>query len=291
MGTNVINDYADHRSGNDEVNREFVRPFSGGSRVIQLRLLTPLEVLSGAILFFSLSAAIGFYLAWARGPLILVLGAIGLVSAMFYTGGPFNWAKRGVGELLIGVNFGILMTLGAYYVQAQSFSWLPVIAAIPVSLLIAAVVYINEFPDYTADKQVGKNTLVVRLGRERAVVLYTLIMMGVYVSIGAGVATGVLPLATLLGLLTLPVTIRAIQYAKKHHSNSFDLIPANALTITSHLATGLLLTLAFAWEALGAQGLAYVVFLGLIFLGFIVWMYRHIERQKNIFLGLKQAVG
>lgn len=290
IGTNVINDYSDHRSGNDEVNREFVRPFSGGSRVIQLGLLTPLEVLSGGLLFYLLSASIGFYLAWTRGPLILVLGAIGLICGIFYTGSPFNWAKRGIGELLVGLNFGILMTLGAYYVQTQSFSWVPVVAAIPVSLLIAAVLYINEFPDYTADKQVGKTTLVVRLGRERAVILYTLIMAGVYLSIGVGVATGILPLTTLLGLITLPLAIRAIQYARKHHLNSFDLVPANALTVTVHLATGLLLTLAFAWEALGAQGLTYVVILGVVFVGFVVFMYRYIERQKNIFLGLKQAV-
>lgn len=290
MGTNVINDYSDHKSGNDEVNREFVRPFSGGSRVIQLGLLTPLEVLTGALLFFLLSALIGLYLAWARGALILILGAIGLLSGAFYTGGPLNWAKRGIGELLVGLNFGILMTLGAYYVQTQSFSWLPVIAAIPVSLLIAAVLYINEFPDYTADKQVGKNTLVVRLGRERAVMLYALIMLGVYLSIGIGVAADVLPRTTLLGLITLPLAIRAIQYARKHHSSSFDLVPANALTVTVHLATGLLLTLAFAWEALGAQGLVSVVILGVIFVGLVVFMYLYIERQKNIFLGLKQAV-
>lgn len=290
IGSNVINDYSDHRSGNDEVNREFVRPFSGGSRVIQLGLLTPVEVLSGALLAFLFSSLIGFYLAWARGPLILVLGAIGLISGLFYTGGPFNWAKRGIGELMVGLNFGILMTLGAYYVQTQSFSWLPVIAAIPVSLLIAAVLYINEFPDFTADKQVGKNTLVVRLGRARAVILYAVMMLAVYLSIGVGVVTGVLPLTALLGLLTLPLAVKAIQYASKHHSSSFDLLPANALTVTGHLATGLLLTLAFIWEALGASGLAYVVILGVVFIGFIIFMYRYVEKQKNIFLGLKQAV-
>ncbi len=163
-------------------------------------------------------------------------------------------------------------------------------AAIPVSLLIAAVLYINEFPDYTADKQVGKNTLVVRLGRGRAVILYALIMVGVYLSIGVGVATGALPLTALLGLITLPLAIRAIQYARKYHSSPLDLVPANALTVTSHLATGLLLTLAFVWEALGAQGLVYVVILSVIFVGFVILMYRHIERQKSIFLGLKQAV-
>ena len=290
IGTNVLNDYADHKSGNDEANREFVRPFSGGSRVIQLGLLTPLEMLGGAIIFFLISVVIGFYLAWVSGPFILLLGAIGLVSGLFYTGGSLNWAKRGLGELLIGLNFGILMTLGAYYVQVQSFNWLPVIAAVPVSLLIAAVLYINEFPDYAADKQVGKNTLVVRLGRERAVVLYGLILAGVYLSIVVAVVAGALPLSALLGLITLPFAVRALQHAQKHYANSFDLIPANALTVTVHLATGLLLTLGFVWEALGAQGLFYVIIMAIIFIGFVVLMYRYIERQKNIFLGLKQAV-
>ncbi|MBI4267957.1 MAG: 1,4-dihydroxy-2-naphthoate octaprenyltransferase, partial [Chloroflexi bacterium] len=290
IGSNVMNDYTDHRSRNDEFNREFVRPFSGGSRVIQLGLLTPLEVLVGALFFFLLSALIGFYLAWARGPLILVLGAIGLVSGLFYTGGPFNWAKRGFGELLVGLNFGVLMTLGAYYVQTQSFSWIPVIAAIPVSLLIAAVLYINEFPDFAADKQVGKNTLVVRLGRKNAVILYALIMFTVYLSIVVGVVMDVIPATTLVGLLTLPIAVKAIQYASKHHSNSFDLIPANALTVTGHLATGLLLALAFMWEKVGAEGLLYIAMLGIVAVGFVVFMYRYVERQKNIFIGLKQAM-
>lgn len=289
-GTNIFNDYFDHKSSNDEVNREFVRPFSGGSRVIQLGLLTPVEALVGASLLCFVSAVIGFYLAWTRGPAIIVLGALGLLCGVFYTGG-LNWAKRGVGELLVGLNFGILMTLGAYYVQTQSFSWVAVVAAVPVSLLIIAVLYINEFPDYTADKQVGKNTLVVRLGREKAVALYVLIMVAAYLSIAIGVLARVLPLTALLGLLTMPLAIRAIQYARTHHSSSFDLIPANALTVTSHLATGLLLTLTFAWEVLGTQGLVYILLIAVIFVGLVVWMYRYIEKQKTIFLGLKQAVG
>lgn len=290
MGANVINDYFDYKSGNDDVNREFVRPFSGGSRAIQLGLLSPLEVLGGALLFFLVSALIGFYLAWTRGPFILLLGVIGLLSSMFYTGRPFYWAKRGIGELVVGLNFGILMTLGTFYVQTQSISWLPVIAAIPVGLLIAAVLYINEFQDYTADKQVGKNNLVVRLGRKRAAVLYVVLMAAVYLSIAAGVATGVLPAISLLGLSTMPLAIRAVQYASRHYDSSFDLVPANALTVITHLATGLLLTLAFISMVLGTNGLVWEVMLGIILLGVVVWMYRHIERQKNAFLNLKQVV-
>jgi 1,4-dihydroxy-2-naphthoate octaprenyltransferase len=182
------------------------------------------------------------------------------------------------------------MTLGAYYVQTQSFSWVPVIAAIPISLLISAVLYINEFQDYTADKQIGKNTLVVRLGREKAIIPYILIMLGAYFAIVIGTATGFLPVTSLLGLITLPLAIRAILFARANHSKPFDLLPSNALTVTSHLATGLILTLAFIWEALGVQGLAYVTILGIIFVISVIFMYRYIEKQKDIFLGLRQAL-
>jgi 1,4-dihydroxy-2-naphthoate octaprenyltransferase len=289
-GTNLINDYFDHVSGNDEANREFVRPFSGGSRVIQLGLLTPLEVLVGSFLFFTLGSLIGLYLVWTRGLFILALGAVALLSGVFYTGRPFNWASLGVGEAVVGLNFGILMVLGAYYVQVPALSWSPVIAGIPVSLLITAVLYLNEFPDYTADKAVGKRTLVVRLGRRRAVVGYIALMGATYLAILAGVFAGVLPLAALLGLITLPATLRAMQYVIQHYASSFDLVPANALTIVTHLATGLLLTLAYAWEGLGLGGLGYMAALAAGFGGFVIYMYRHVERQKHIFFGLKQAI-
>ncbi|MBI4215957.1 MAG: 1,4-dihydroxy-2-naphthoate octaprenyltransferase [Chloroflexi bacterium] len=290
LGTNVINDYFDHKSGNDEVNREFVRPFSGGSRVIQSGLLSPLEVLLGALLFLVVGSAIGFYLAWARGPWILVLGAMGLLGGVFYVGGPFKWANRGLGELMVFINYGLLMTLGAYYVQTQSLAWQPLVGALPLALLITAVLYINELPDYAADKQVGKDTLVVRLGRAGSVAPYVLMMVGVYVSLLGGVALGVLPLSAVIGLATLPLTVRAVLYARRHHSSSFDLVPANALTVVTHLGTGLLLVLAYVWQGLGLAGIGFVAGLGVIFLGFTAYMYWHVERQKNIFLGLRKAM-
>lgn len=289
-GANVINDYFDHVSGNDEVNTEFVRPFSGGSRVIQSGLLTSLEVLVGGLFLFLLASVIGLYLTWARGPFLLALGAVGLVSGMFYTGRPFNWASRGMGEILVGLNFGVLMTLGAYYVQTGSLSWVPIMAAIPVALLIAAVLWINEFPDYRADRAVGKRTLVVRLRRPRAAAVYSVLMVCAYLVLLAEVVAGILPPVALLGLIAFPISLRAVQYARKHYTNSFDLVPANALTVVSHLATGLLLTLAFAWEGFGRQGLGYVLVLGIVLIVFVAYMYRYIEKQKDIFFGLKQIV-
>ena len=290
LGTNLLNDYADHVSGNDEANREYVRPFSGGSRAIQSGLLTPLEVLTASLLFFTLGSLVGLYLAWTRGLFILVLGAVALVSGLFYTGRPFNWASRGIGETVVGLNFGILMVVGAYYVQVGGLSWVPVVAGIPVSLLISAVIYVNEFPDYSADKAVGKRNLVVRLGRRKAVWLFAVLLGTTYAAIVAGVAAGIYPRAALLGLITLPVSLRAIQHTRRHYDSSFDLVPANALTIVAHLATGLLLTLAYAWEAVGQRGIGYVAILGAAFTAFVIYMYRHVERQKEIFVGVQQTM-
>jgi len=245
LGTNIANDYFDHKSGNDKINKEFVRPFSGGSRMIQLGLLSPRKVFAAALMFYAIAVFIGVYLAWATGLFVLVLGITGLLSGVFYTGPLFNWASRGVGEAFVGINFGALMTLGAYYVQAKNLSIEPLIASIPISLLIAAVLYINEFPDYNADKAVGKNTLVVRLGRSRAVIGYGLIVIGSYVVILLNVLLGITPLYTLLALIPLPLALRAVEVASKFHSEPSKLAPANALTIIFHFLTSLLISLGY----------------------------------------------
>jgi 1,4-dihydroxy-2-naphthoate octaprenyltransferase len=261
LGTNVANDYYDHKSGNDEVNREFVRPFSGGSRTIQQGLLTPREVLGGALLFFAIASSIGVYLSLVNGPIVLALALVGLVSGFFYTAPPFNWASKGAGEALVGVNFGALMTLGAYYVQTRTLSLEPLVAAIPLSLLIAAVLYINEFPDYVADKAVGKRTLVVRLGRDKAAYGYAVIVFSAYVSIVLSALFGVMPAYTLLALMPLPLAVEAVRHVLRFHSESLKLVPANAVTITLHLMTSLLVSVGYLMHRFVFASLGYIVVL------------------------------
>lgn len=289
-GANLLNDYFDHLSGGDEANIEYVRPFSGGSRVIQLGLLAPLEVLVGGLVLFAVACAIGLYLAWVKGPLILVLGAIGVASGLFYTAPVFNWASRGLGELLAGLNFGVLMTVGAYFVQAGSLELPPVVASVLLAFFAAAVLFVNEFPDYRADRAVGKSTLVVRLGRRRSTVVFGALMASAYVVLMVGVFVGALPPATLFGLVTLPLSWRAVQYVRQYHTSSFDLVPANALTVITHLATGLLLALAYAWQGFGRQGWTRVAVLGVLSAALAAYVHRYIERQKDRFLSVRQAV-
>ncbi len=283
LGTNVANDYYDHKSGNDEINKEFVRPFSGGSRTIQSGLLTPKEVISGAVLLFSGATLIGLYLTWVRGPFVLALGLIGLISGLFYTAPPLNWVGKGIGEALVGINFGALMTLGAYYVQTQEATLEPLIASLPASLLIAAVLYINEFPDYSADKAVGKKTLVVRLGRSKAVYGYALIVFGSYASIFGSVIAGITPPYTLVALIPFPLAVEAVRHAFKFHSEPFSLVPANATTIVIHLLTSLLLSLGYLVYWLEVSSVGFVI--GWFFVGigtlFTAYFYFKIWRAKK----------
>jgi 1,4-dihydroxy-2-naphthoate polyprenyltransferase len=249
-GTNVINDYADHKSGCDQRNVEFVRPFTGGSRSIQNGTLSPRQVLMGSIIFLSLSTILGLLLVYLKGMPILYLGLIGTFCAVFYTLPPFNLAAKGVGELAVGLCFGTLMMLGAYYVQAQAFNIEVVVASIPVSLLIAGILYINEFPDYVADKDSGKSHLVVRMGRPRAYYGYLIIIVLTYLSIVIGVVTKTMTPYCLIALITLPKAIQAVRITSMHHSNTPDLVPANAATVVVHLMTGLLLSVGYVVAAI-----------------------------------------
>lgn len=248
IGTNVCNDYFDHKNRSDEVNVEFVRPFSGGSRMIQRGLMTPKAVLIEGLVFFGLGILIGLYLAWTRGAVVLVLGLIGVFSGYFYTAPPFDLARRGIGEVTVGSNFGTLMVVGAYYVQTRSLSWEAAVISVPIALLIALVLWINEFPDYAADKAVGKKTLVVRLGRRRAAQGYIVALMIVYLWIVGAVLLSIAPLWALIALLTLPVAVKAMRAARRYYEDIPNLVPANAGTILIHLLVGVLLSVSYVLD-------------------------------------------
>ena len=248
-GANVANDYFDHLSGTDEINVEFVRPFSGGSRMIQLGYLSPKEVLGGSILFFIIGGSIGLYLTFTRSIIVLLLGIIGVFSGFFYTAPPFKLSSRGIGELFVGINFGVLMTLGGYFVQTLEGTWIPIIASIPVALLITAVLYINEFPDAKADAESGKRTLVVRLGKERAAKGYTVLILSVPIYIIIAIITNFMSLYQLIALFTLPLSYIGVRQALRFSDDSFQLIPSYASTVLNHMLTGILLVLSYILQS------------------------------------------
>lgn len=246
LATNVLNDYFDHIHNTDEVNLTPLTPFAGGSRMIQKGLLSAEQTYRYGMLLLFISVLIAFVLVWLRGSYLLVIIAIGFLSGYGYSAPPLSLNRRGLGEITVGLNFGFLVVLGAYFVQTQSIAILLVaFAALPLVWLMAALLYINEFPDFQADQQTGKNTLVVRLGLARARWVYHLLIGLAFASLILSVILGYLPLLSLLVLLTLPLGLRAIKTLHMYYDTSQALVPAIQKTIMLHVLVGSLLSIAF----------------------------------------------
>jgi 1,4-dihydroxy-2-naphthoate octaprenyltransferase len=241
-GANMLNDYFDHLTETDEANVEYVRPFTGGSRVIQEGILSVRAILTASLGLIAVGCAIGVYFVVSMGWPILVIGAVGVFLAYFYTGFPLRLVARGLGEAAIFLDFGVLAVLGAWFVQTRVLAWEAALAGVPVALLITAILFINEFQDAESDAKTGKRHLVVRLGKKHASVVYAAGMLSVYAIIGALVILDILPAWALLGLLPLPIVLKGINVALKHYETRFELAPANRATIVAHLSTGLLMT-------------------------------------------------
>lgn len=247
IGTYTFNEYYDFRSGVDVViPREHVTPFNAGSRVLPNGLLKPESVLRAGLVAWILSTIIAVYFTFLVGWIIIPLSTLGLISGAFYTAPPFKWAYRGVGELLIGLNYGQLITFGSYYVQASN---LPIerilIPSLITGLLITAVIWINEFPDYPADKVVGKRNLVVRLGLEKSRLIYYVLTLSVYPILLIGVLLKTIPLTGLIMLVTAPITYFNIKVFRRHYNTPKNLIPAMRGTILLFTASTILLALGY----------------------------------------------
>ena len=249
-GTNLSNDYFDHKSGNDEANTTPTM-FSGGSRVIQKNEIPANQILMAALLFFAAGLALGLYLNFLLpGNTILWIGIAGILLGFFYTAKPFRLGYNGLGELAVAIGFGPLTVMAAYFVQAQTFTLQSFLVSLPVGILIGLVLFINEFPDYEADKKVKKNTWVVLLGKQKAAKAYLLGVAAVYVIIALGILLNWFTGFALAVFATIPLAVKALQTLIAHFDRIEELLPANQTTIMLHLITGLLLTLSFLADGL-----------------------------------------
>ncbi|MEW6009083.1 MAG: 1,4-dihydroxy-2-naphthoate octaprenyltransferase [Candidatus Omnitrophota bacterium] len=243
--TNLTNDYFDHKSGNDWLNSN-PTPFSGGSRVIQDKLISPASIISFAFICFIIGSLIGLWINYQlKTNVILFLGGLGVFLGFFYTASPLKIGYSGLGELVVALCFGPLVVLGSYYVQAKSFSWVPFFASIPIGILVGLILYINEFPDYFADKEVSKKTLVVLLGKKGAFKLFSFLLGLVYLSIILCVIFRIIPIFSLITLLTLPLAFKVAVLLKDNFDKIYELLPANASTIILHSMVGSLLCAGF----------------------------------------------
>jgi 1,4-dihydroxy-2-naphthoate polyprenyltransferase len=246
LGLNVANDVFDTAQGADDAN---VTPtkYSGGSRVIQYGLVSFRQMATLAIAFYLLAGAIGLALLALRGSItLLVIGVVGFLVSIGYTAPPLKLVYRGLGEVAVAIGFGPLMLLGAYVVQTRgALAWEPVVVSIPVALLVALILYVNEIPDRRGDAHAGKRTLPVRLSRDAVVRGYDVAVVAAYAVLAGGVLVGLLPVPALLVLLTAPLARRVHAGLRPNYENPYGLMAVMAVNIQLHLLAGALLLAAY----------------------------------------------
>jgi 1,4-dihydroxy-2-naphthoate octaprenyltransferase len=253
IAANTFNDYFDWTSGTDQVNNDYFLPFSGGSRSIELGLISEKGLLRLALAALAVAVTCGLAVLFLSGRVWLIgFGLFGAFSTYFYTAPPLRLAARkGLGELLIGLNFGPLLVAGTVYALTGHLTWLEFLAGAPIGLLTTAILWINEFPDLSADELSGKLNLVVTLGKEQARWGYLLILALAFGLVILGVAFGWMPLGALAMLLSLPVAWRATRALFQHYQER-ALIKSNAATIQLQALAGLLMAAGlFGWAILG----------------------------------------
>lgn len=211
--------------------------------MIQNGLLSLRQTWYYGLILLLMTVVLGIYLVWARGLGLLGLGMIGVMSAYFYSAPP-SLHYLGLGEVTIGLNYGVLAVAGAYFVQTQSYSLTAFWASLPLAGLATAILYINQFPDFEADQAVGKCNWVVRLGWARAKIYFNLMILASFLIILLGIILKILPMLAGIAFLTLPLSFVAI-HTLRQATEKHALLPAIKSTIALHISVSILLMIAF----------------------------------------------
>jgi 1,4-dihydroxy-2-naphthoate octaprenyltransferase len=205
---NVLNDYHDALNGADDANTQGLFPFTGGARLIQNGLVSVQDTLDLANALIVFLIPCGLLLAFKTGGGLVLLGLMGLLLGWAYSAPPLALMKRGLGEVTVSLTWG-LVVVGADYVQRGQFFVIPVAVALSFALLVGNILVINGFPDAVSDAQVGKRTLVVRLGTRHVAWLYLLVALLAHAWLVAGVWLFIHPEPALWGLASMPLSLCA----------------------------------------------------------------------------------
>jgi 1,4-dihydroxy-2-naphthoate octaprenyltransferase len=230
IGTNLANDYSDARRGADAEDRV------GPVRVTAGGLVPPRQVLIATYVTFGLAVVCGLYLVVFAGIELLIVGVASIAAGVLYTGGPKPYGYEGLGEIFVFLFFGVVAVTGSAFAQLQSWPWQAFVLSVPVGLLAAAILVVNNVRDMDSDRRAGKRTLAVRLGRERGRTIYALMIYGAYLVAPLPWLLGELSPWLLLPWLTLPLAIKLVRTVREH---------ADGPTLNEMLAQTGMLQLAF----------------------------------------------
>ena len=206
---NLINEYADYRRGADQLKE------AGQGMTIKKKILKPASVRNGAILTTIAGCLIGLFLLAQSGPLLWIIGIGGVFVAISYTAGPFPLAYHGLGELAVAIFMGPAIVVGAYYVMSPAVADARIaelcLISLPVAFMVAAILHANNIRDMEADRAVNKRTLAVIFGIRFARAEFMFLVVGAYATQLLVIALGIMPVATLLTLITVPEALRLIR--------------------------------------------------------------------------------
>jgi 1,4-dihydroxy-2-naphthoate octaprenyltransferase len=246
LGSNVMNDYFDVKDGTDGLNNDYFLQFSGGSRAIELGLITLEGTKRLGLGLIAAATLIGIFLTAVTGWPTLIIGLAGLAIGYLYTAPPVRLvARKGLGELGIALAFGPLVTLGVVYVLTQQILPMAFLIGLPAGLLTANILLINEFPDAASDAKTGKNHLVVTFGKEKSTFIYLAILLMAFIT---NIAIVLLlpdtnPWLIGVSIASLIAGIFIFRHIREHYQDR-ELVTSNKNTIALSALTGLLTTIA-----------------------------------------------
>ena len=246
LGSNVMNDYFDVKDGTDGANNDYFLQFSGGSRAIELGLITLEGTKRLGLSLLAMATAVGLYLTYETGLTTLWIGLAGMAVGYLYTAPPVRLvARKGLGELGIALAFGPLVTAGLVFVMTQQLSPMAFLIGLPVGLLTANILLINEFPDAASDATTGKNHLVVTFGKEKSTYIYLAILLMSFIANLAIVwlLPGINLWLVALSFLSMIAGLLIFGHIRQHYDDR-ELVVSNKNTIALSALTGLLTTVA-----------------------------------------------
>ena len=239
-GANILSDIQDFKRGLDKE----PTPVSGA---IVRGWMTPRQALIEALVLLAAGIALGLVIVWLTTTALLIVGAIGLAIGIFYTVPPISLKYHALGDAAVFLNFGIFGALGAWMVQTRTFSWLPVVHAVPIGLLVVAILHANNWRDVASDKHAGFSTVASRLGDRGAMLYYGALVFAPFVWVTLGVVlsrptAAPLPRSVLAVWLALPVALMCWGKARRRHAprQPLDFVTLDGATAQLSMAFGLL---------------------------------------------------
>jgi 1,4-dihydroxy-2-naphthoate octaprenyltransferase len=244
LSANLINDYADSKSGVDWQDKRFFR-FFGGSKLIQQNLLSEKFYLKTAIIFSAVSFVSVLLLAFVLKTLLVIgLYLTVIVLGWSYSLKPLQLSYHRIGEFVIFLLFGPAVVMGGYFIQTLDFPDLKsFILSLPFGLLTTAVLFVNEFPDFPEDKFAGKFTWISLTGQKNAFIIFYLLVLGAFIAIALSVGLGYLSLFSALSFVFVLVALQIERIMKQNFNDKTKLMESSKLTIDMQMWVSIVLIL------------------------------------------------